>query len=175
MPVEHQHTIRAGTTRKQLFFFASDASAPSNAKRGLSSQIEQAVVAFVRDGEANVHRVPLTPGRVGDWSPGSFAEVDADLMPGVYQIGAPDEMLATGSANAMLCVRFPGASITPIEVSLVAYDPQDGERIGVWGLANHKRHEFLRRALPRLTEMELALGEQVETTLRDRLARSSEG
>lgn len=175
MPVEHQHTIRAGTTRKLLFFFASDASAPSSAKRGLSSRIEQAIVAFVRDGEATVHRVPLTPGRVGDWSPGSFAEVNTELMPGVYQIGAPDEMLATGSSHAMLCVGFPGACITPIEVSLVAYDPQDGERIGVWGLANHKRHEFLRRALPRLTEMELALGEQVEGTLRDRLARSTEG
>ena len=175
MPVEHQHTIKAGTTRKLIFCFASDASTPSSAKTGLASHVSQAVVAFVREGEATVHRVPLTPGRVGEWSPGSFAEVDADLMPGVYQLGAPDEMLATGSTRAMLCARFPGACITPIEISLVAYDPQDGERIGVWGLANHKRHEFLRRALPRLTEMELALGEQVEGALRDQIAQRTEG
>lgn len=175
MPVEHQHTIRAGTTRNVLFCFASDASAPSAAKTGLAAHVAQAVVAFVREGEATVHRVPLTPGRVGEWGPGSFAEVDAELMPGVYQLGAPDEMLAVGSTRAMLCARFPGACIAPIEVSLVAYDPQDAERLGVWGLASHKRHEFLRRALPRFTEMELALGEQVEGTLRDKLAQREEG
>ena len=59
--------------------------------------------------------------------------------------------------------------IKPVEINLVAYEPQDAERIGVWRLAGHKRHEFLRQALPRFTEMELALGEQAEKELAAKL------
>ena len=155
MPVEHQHTIKAGTTRKLIFCFATDSATPARAKTGLASHVSQAVVAFVREGEATVHRVPLTPGRVGEWSPGSFAEVDAELMPGVYQLGAPDEMLAAGSTRAMLCVRFPGACITPVEISLVAYDPQDESRLGMTALGPEGRIAALRGAFPRLTAREL--------------------
>jgi hypothetical protein len=174
MPVEHQHTIKAGSTQKLLFVYASDEREPGIGKEGLANDVSTAIVAFAREGESAAHRVSLTGGRLGEWSAGSFVEVDPDLMPGVYQLGLPDEMLAPGSTRAILCVRFPGALITPVEVSLVAFDPQDAERIGVWGLANHKRHEFLRRALPRLTEMELALGEEAEGTLRKRLAERKE-
>jgi hypothetical protein len=96
------------------------------------------------------------------------------LLPGVYQFGAPDEMIAEGSARAVLLIRFPDTMIKPVEINLVAYDPQDAERIGVWSLAGHKRHEFLRQALPRFTEMELALGEQAEKELKTKLSVEKE-
>ena len=51
---------------------------------------------------------------------------------------------------------------------------QDAERIGVWSLAGHKRHEFLLQALPRFTEMELALGEQAEKELKAKLNAEQE-
>jgi hypothetical protein len=137
----------------------------------LATEIAGATAAYAREGEPAVHRVDLSEGRLGEWSAGSFAEADADLMPGVYQFALPDEMIAEGSTRAMLCLRFEGALIPPVEISLVAFDPQDAERIGVWGLANHKRHEFLRRALPRLTEMEYELGEQAESALREQLSQ----
>ena len=103
-----------------------------------------------------------------------MAEVDPELLPGLYQFGAPDEMLAEGSARAVLLIRFPDTVIKPVEINLVAYDPQDAERIGVWSLAGHKRHEFLRQALPRFTEMELALGEQAEKELAAKLSAKKE-
>lgn len=174
MPVEHVHTIKAGATGQLLFMYAADEREPHIAKTGLTRSIANATAAFVREGESTVHRVSLNAAKLGEWSSGSFAEVDPVLMPGVYQFGAPDEMLMSGSTRAMLCIRCPGAVIAPTTVSLVAFDPQDSERIGVWGLANSKRHEFLRRALPRLTEMELALGEQAEGALRAQLATGKE-
>jgi hypothetical protein len=166
MPIEHQHTIKAGSVSKLLLFFAADAHDPAAGASGLSHEAPGALAAYFREGETAAHPVPLAPGRLGQWAPGSLTEVDAELMPGVYQLGAPDEMLARGSTRALLLVRFPGAMVTPIEISLVAYDPQDSERIGVSSLANAERHKFLRRAMPRLTEMELGLGAQAEGELR---------
>ena len=157
-----------------MFLYALDERAPDTPLTGLSGELRRATAAYAREGEQAVHRVELSEGRLGEWSPGSFAEADPELMPGVYQFSLPDEMIAGGSSRAIASVRFEGALIAPIEVSLVAFDPQDAERIGVWGLANHKRHEFLRRALPRLTEMEYALGEKAEGALREQRSHAGE-
>ena len=100
--------------------------------------------------------------------------MDPDLLPGVYRFDLPDEMLAEGSTQAILMLRSPGTAADPVEVALVAYDPQDSWCMGVEGLANRRRHEFLRRALPRLTEMELALGEPAERELSTRMTEGGE-
>jgi hypothetical protein len=55
--------------------------------------------------------------------------------------------------------------VEPLEVDLVAYDPQDETCIGMSQLSDERRHQFLRQALPRMTEMELELGRQAESEL----------
>jgi hypothetical protein len=82
-------------------------------------------------------------------------EVDPDLLPGIYQFGAPDEMLAPGSTRAVLVVQFPGAVIDPVEVDLVAFDPQDSVRLGMTALSPEARVEALRGAFPRLAAKEI--------------------
>jgi len=169
MPVQHGYTIKQGTTSKLLLIYVRDAVEPGSGKRGLRHDDPGATAAYIREGERQARAISLAPGEVGLYSSGGFAEVDPELLPGVYQFGAPDALLAGGSTRAMLVLRFPGATIEPVEIHLVAYDPQDAERMGVWGLANHKRHEFLRRAMPRLTEMEYELGVQAEQALQAQL------
>jgi hypothetical protein len=171
MPVEQKYTLKAGSTSKLLLFYATDEN--GDGSTGLRPHLAGAAAAYIREGEPAAKPVPLGAGRLGEWSSGGLAEVDPVLMPGVYQFGAPDEMLAEGSTRVLLQLRFAGARIRPIEVSLVRFDPQDAERMGVWSLANDKRHEFLRRALPRLTEMELELGERAEGELRAKLNTST--
>ena len=156
--------MKAGTKSKLLLVYATSAESTSG-KTGLAKNLSAASAAYIREGDSAARRVPIGQGRVGEWGSGALAEVDPELLPGLYQFGAPDEMLAEGSARAVLLIRFPDTVIKPVEINLVAYDPQDAERIGVWSLAGHKRHEFLRQALPRFTEMELALGEQAEKEL----------
>jgi len=168
MPVQHAYTMKAGTKSKLLLVYATSAENASG-KTGLVGNLSASSAAYVREGDSAARRIPMVQGRVGKWGSGAIAEVDPDLLPGVYQFGAPDEMIAEGSARAVLLIRFPDAMVKPVEINLVAYDPQDAERIGVWSLAGHKRHEFLRQALPRFTEMELALGEQAEKELRAKL------
>jgi hypothetical protein len=169
MPVQHAHTIKAGTASKLLLLYAREASGTGLPKTGLRHDTPGARAGYIREGARQARPVPLAPGRVGDHDPGGFVEVDRELLPGVYQFGAPDELLAEGAARAMLLLRFPGATIDPVEIHLVGYDPQDADRLGIGGLANSSRHEFLRRALPRLTEMELKLGEEAEHQLKEKL------
>jgi hypothetical protein len=168
MPVQHAYTMKAGTKSKLLLVYASSAENASG-KTGLVGNLSAGSAAYIREGDSAARRIPMVQGRVGKWGSGAIAEVDPDLLPGVYQFGAPDEMIAEGSARSVLLIRFPDAMVKPVEINLVAYDPQDAERIGVWSLAGHKRHEFLRQALPRFTEMELALGEQAEKELKAKL------
>lgn len=168
MPVPHTYTIKAGTKSKLLLVHATTAGSPAG-KTGLAKDLSAGSAAYMREGDSAAKAVPIAKGRVGEWGSGTFAEVDPELLPGLYQFGAPDEMLAEDSARAFLLIRFPDTVIKPVEIHLVAYDPQDAERIGVWSLAGHKRHEFLRQALPRFTEMELALGEQSEKELAAKL------
>jgi len=173
MPVQHAYTMKAGTKSKLLLIYASSIDDASG-KTGLAKNVSDARAAYIREGDSAARAVPIVTGRVGEWRAGALAEVDPELLPGVYQFGAPDEMIGEGSARAVLLIRFPGATVRPVEINLVAYDPQDSERIGVWSLAGHKRHEFLRQALPRFTEMELALGEEAEKELAAKLSAKKE-
>jgi hypothetical protein len=155
MPVEHAHTFKAGTIAKRLLVYARDLD--GGPRTGLRADTPGATLAYIRAGEAAAVGVELRDA--------DFVEVDSELVPGVYHLAAPDAMLAEGTDRAVLVLRVPGARVEPIEVQLVAYDPQDPERMGVTGLSNRKRHEFLRQALPRFTEMELELGRQLEQEL----------
>jgi hypothetical protein len=173
MPVQHNYTMKAGTKSKLLLVYATSADGTSG-KTGLARNLSAGSAAYIREGDSAARKVPIVEGRVGEWGAGAFTEAHSELLPGIYQFGAPDEMVAEGSARAVLLIRFPDTVIKPVEINLVAYDPQDAERIGVWSLAGHKRHEFLRQALPRFTEMELALGEEAEKELAARLNAKKE-
>jgi hypothetical protein len=150
------HVVKKGTTARLLAFAARDASDGRSAKTGLSHETPGASAAFVREGEADVRRISLVGGKLGDFRSGGFVEVDPDLMPGVYQFGLPDDVLAPGADSALLILRFPGAVIDPIEIALVAYDPQDEDRLGMSAIGPEGRIAALRGAFPRLTAQELA-------------------
>lgn len=158
MPVGAPHVIRAGTTGELFLVFAGDPSNPGAGRTGLG--VEGASAGYVRDDGAGPVRVPLAPGTLGVHRPGSLAEVDPELMPGAYQLGVPDAMLAPGATQAVLVLSLPGAVVEPVEVELVMYDPFDAHAIGMVQQADWRRHEFLRTALSRLAAMELELQER---------------
>lgn len=171
MPI-HAHAIRWGTRSKRLFVFARTPSAVSTGATGLRPDDDGASAAFIRDADVEATEVALVAGRLGSYHPGAFVEVDAGLMPGLYQFGAPDAMFAEGATRVLLLLRFPGAVIDPVEIDLVAYDPHDPDRLGMESLGSSRRHQFLRRALPRLTERELSLGTPGEAELSRRRSQT---
>jgi hypothetical protein len=149
------YALKKGTTSKILLLYAVDAADMRSGKIGLSSQTRDASAACIREGEAQVRRIPLVEGKRGQHQPGGFVEIDDKLLPGVYQFGVPDEMLAVGAETVTLMLKFPGAVIEPISIHLVAYDPQDADRLGMAALGPEGRRAALRGAFPRLTAKEL--------------------
>src|SRR4030095_15106768 len=91
MPVPHNYTMKAGTKSKLLLVYATSAESTSG-KTGLAKDLSAGSAAYIREGDSAAHRVPIVPGRIGEWGSGAWAEVDPELLPGLYQFGAPDEM-----------------------------------------------------------------------------------
>jgi hypothetical protein len=149
------YTLRKGTRAKLLLLTACDLSAAQAGKTGLDASAAGASAAYIREGDARARAIRLVRGTLGAHHPGSFVEVDAQLLPGVYQFAIPDEVLAAGADSAVLVFQFPGARVEPITISLVAYDPQDANRIGMSALGPEGRIAALRGAFPRLTAKEL--------------------
>ena len=154
MPI-HAYTVRVGTTSKLFLIHARDPAGATPGRTGLAASTPGAVAAYVRDGQVESATVPMTPGQLGRWTPGGLSEVDPERMPGVYQFGAPDELFAPGSTRAILMLTFPDAVIDPVEVDLVAFDPQDSVRLGLTALSPEARIEALRGAFPRIAGKEL--------------------
>ena len=149
------YALKRGSTAKILLVYALDAADMRSGKTNLSPQTPDSSAAYIREGEAQIARIPIIEGKVGEYRAGSFVEVDSKLLPGVYQFGVPDEMLAPGAETVTLMLKFPGAVIEPISIHLVAYDPQDADRLGMTALGPEGRRAALRGAFPRLTEKEL--------------------
>ena len=149
------YALKKGTTSKILIVYDLDAADLRSGKTGLSARTSGGSAAYIREGETEVRRITLAEGKLGEHRAGSFAEVDSNLLPGVYQFGVPDEMLAAGAETVTLMLKFPGAVIEPISIHLVAYDPQDADRLGMSALGPEGRRAALRGAFPRLTEKEL--------------------
>jgi hypothetical protein len=151
MPV-HEYTIKWGTTSRLLLI---SARGDRGAAVGLRHDTPGAAAAYVREGEGAT-KVDLVPGAVGEHTAGGWAEVDAELVPGIYQFGLPDPALAKGTARAMVVLQFPGVTIDPVEIELVAYDPLDTVRLGMTSLGPAERIAALRGAFPLLAAKEIA-------------------
>jgi hypothetical protein len=150
------YAITAGSTGRFLLVEARDADEPRRPKTGLAvGATPPATAAYVRDTEGRAVAFDLIPATAAEHRAGAWQEVDAALAPGVYRLAVPDEMLARGATRAVVVLQFPGATIDPVDIDLVAYDPLDPVRLGMGAISPEARIEALRGAFPRVTAREL--------------------
>jgi hypothetical protein len=165
------HTLPAGSRSRSILVYAADAADPTRARSGLAAGAAGAGAAAIRAGDEDPIEIGLTENTIDSFVPGGWVEVDPELAPGVYRFGIPNAVLAGGVDVAMIAFRFPGAVIDPVEILLVAYDPQERERIGMGCQVWEERQAFLRQGLPRLAELELELQERARAERADVKAR----
>lgn len=145
------HTIHRGAVEQTVLVRAvSDHGGPA---LGVRHDSIGARAGFIRtDGRKG--EIPLLAGKPGEWRAGSLVEADRDLAPGIYQFGIPDEVLEAGAVRAALVIQVEGASFDPIDIDLVAFDPQEPERIGMEALGFEQRVRCLTTAFPLLAARE---------------------
>jgi hypothetical protein len=143
-----------------VLVYAADADDPARPRSGLLADVPEVSAAAIRAGDRDPYPIRLTQGTLDSFVPGGWFEVDAGIAPGVYRFGVPNAVLAPGAWQAVLTFSFPGAQIDPVEIALVAFDPQEPERIGMTAQVWEERQAFLREGLPRLAELELDLQQE---------------
>jgi hypothetical protein len=153
----HSHAVRRGATGVTFLVFARD-PATGEGRAGLTADAGSSA-AFVRAGEAAATPFRLFTADGGQVPTGGLAEVDPELLPGVYEVGMPDEVFAEGARRAMVLLRLPGAAVDPIHVELVGFDAQDSFRLGMASLSHETRVKTLRNAFPLVARREVELEE----------------
>ena len=146
----HAYTVPRDSSQRTVLIYGRRDGGPAT---GLEANSSGLSAAYVRS-TGEVASINLTPGRPGEWSSGGFAEVDATLVPGVYQLGIPDEVISSGADRAVIVVQAEQAHFDPLDIDLVAYDQQDPHSLGMVALTNEARMSCLSGAFPHLAAWE---------------------
>lgn len=115
----------AGQTSQLTEVFIGDNSVVTGAGlTGLVYDSAGLTAYYYRSGAATATAISLATMTVGTWVSGGFKEVDATNCPGLYQVGLPNAMIATGVKMVTLFLK--GATnmvMTPLRIYLKAHDP----------------------------------------------------
>lgn len=128
--------ILAGSTGVILQVFIRDSSSTTGAGlTGLTHSSAGLSAYYMRNSASADVLISLAGMTLGTYTSGGFAEIDSTNMPGWYQFCPPNAAVA---ASATSCVfhLFGAANMAPlpVEVQLVAYNPQDGVGLGLSGV-----------------------------------------
>lgn len=133
-------TIPSGTTSKRITVFLQDSSSTTGAGlTGLAFNTSNLVCYswIDTDGNAGGTSQTLATATLGTWTSIGFKEKDATNLPGFYEFGVPNALIAAGVKWAV--IMFKGATNLapcPIEIEVTATSNQDSVRGGMTALPN---------------------------------------
>lgn len=132
--------IKIGTTSKRLVVFILDSSSTTGAGlAGLTNASSGLAWYYWREDTGNAGGTSVSPASAtrGTFTSGGFKEIDGTNLPGFYELGVPNAVIASGAAWAVMML-YGVTNMAPcaIELQLVAYDPADAVRLGLTALPN---------------------------------------
>lgn len=141
-----KYTIRQGSSAGVLRFLLRSASNEAAVCTGLDPAVNELCAAFIRDDEPEASQIALRFWDVGAPAEGAFREIDAQRMPGMYELLLPDQVCAAPARTATVMVT--GTEIVPcvLHLDLVAYDPYDSHALGLDCLSREHRHATISSA-----------------------------
>lgn len=130
--------LKKGSTSNILQIFIADSSSTTGAGlTGLTNASAGLTAYYHRDTDTTATAITLVTMTVGTFTSSGFKEIDATNMPGWYQFCPPNAAFASGAASCAFHLKgATNMAPLPIEVELVAYDPQDSVRLGLTALPN---------------------------------------
>ena len=111
--------LKAGTVSQLARVFIRDATkSDGSGLTGLTHGSVGLKWNYARQDQAAATAVALAAAAVGTWTSGGFTEFDAVKLPGVYEIGIPDDALASVGSVQMLLFGAPDMAPCPVEIEL---------------------------------------------------------
>jgi hypothetical protein len=130
--------IKKGATSNILQVFLADSSSTTGAGlTGLTNATSGLTAYYHRDTDTTATAISLVTMTVGTFTSSGFKEIDSTNMPGWYQFCPPNAAVASGASSVGFHLKgAANLAPLPIEVQLVAYDPQDATALGLAALPN---------------------------------------
>lgn len=127
-------SLYRGRVSKIVRVFAQDPTT-GTAVTGLVFNTGGLTAYYCREGDASATAITLVTATIGTWVSGGFKEVDATNMPGIYEVGLPNAVFASGES---VVTYLKHTSMRPIllEFELDVINYQDAVRLGLTGLPN---------------------------------------
>lgn len=136
-----EFTVQVGTTSKRITIFVTDSSQTDNrGLTGLAWNTANLVWWYWREDTGNNGGVQVTLATAtrGTWTSGGFVEIDSANLPGWYEIGLPNAIIAAGAATWAI-IMLKGATNmqqTELRIRITAVNLDDGVRFGMTALPN---------------------------------------
>lgn len=106
--------VPKGATALLVDIFVPDVQSGGGAGlTGLANDTAGLAAYYHRNTEANDVEIELAAMSLGTWASGGFVEVDSTNMPGVYQLGLPNALLADGADSAVVMLHG-AAGMAPV-------------------------------------------------------------
>jgi hypothetical protein len=138
-----QHIKAGATDYSTLVFIPDPASTDGSGKTGLVAadltvsgvRVETDNDVTVTDYTSSLNDLAALTTAHTDWG---LKEVSNTLAPGLYRLDIADALFASGAWSAVVYVMITSsaAAASPMEFILVAYDQNDGVRLGLTALPN---------------------------------------
>lgn len=117
-------TIIAGSTSVLVRLFVANSSVTTGAGlTGTTAGTAGLVGYYIGDGDTGTTQITFTSSTVGTWVSGGFKEVDSSRMPGIYEIGLPNAVLATTSTKTTVYV----SGVTNMQDTVLFIDKPTGD------------------------------------------------
>jgi len=125
--------VPLGATSYITQIFIQDSSSTTGAGlTGLVFNSSGLTAYYHRDTDTTATAITLVTMTVGTFTSSGFKEIDSTNMPGWYQFCPPNAALASGAKSCAFHLKgATNMAPLPIEVQLVAYNPDDATSLGL--------------------------------------------
>jgi len=129
--------LQGKTSKRIVVFIQSSISANGAGLTGLVNNSGGLTWYYWREDTGNAAGtiVNIVSATRGTFTSSGFIEIDSSNLPGFYELGVPNAVLASGATWAVMMLQGAANMVPcPVEIQLTAYDPYNATTLGLTNL-----------------------------------------